>query len=183
MAYCNKDIEGTNIIFVNADKSGNLHKMSLNKYKQMLHKEVNKHYKIAPRDLEADLNKEAELLASKFKIEDRMEKFNIKNVFITLLDHKSVFRSNLTCRLINPTKTRKIGKVILQDICGTHRIALNINWWCNSNDRIKCFKDCNKNDKCSFIKYDIKEFYPSITEKNCKWSIKSSRGIYVDIGI
>ena len=37
--------------------------------------------------------------------------------------------------------------------------ALNINQWRNTNDYIKWFKDYDKNDKCSFIEYDIKEFY------------------------
>ena len=30
---------------------------------------------------------------------------------------------------------------------------------------LKWFTDYDKNDKCAFVKYDIKEFYPSITEK------------------
>ena len=39
----------------------------------MLHKEVIKHYKIAPPlILEADLDKEAELLACELKIEDQI---------------------------------------------------------------------------------------------------------------
>ena len=29
----------------------------------------------------------------------------------------------------------------------------------------KWFKDYDKNDKCSFIKYNINEFYPSIMKK------------------
>ena len=28
-------------------------------------------------------------------------------------------------------------------------------------DCIKWFNDYDKNDKCSFVKYDIKDFYPS----------------------
>ena len=39
--------------------------MSPNKYKQMLHKEVIKHYQKAPLNLENELNKEAEILVSK----------------------------------------------------------------------------------------------------------------------
>ena len=30
---------------------------------------------------------------------------------------------------------------------------------------MKWFKDYDQNDKCSFIKYDIREFQPSITER------------------
>ena len=35
-----KDIEGTNRIFVKADKLDNLYKMSPNNYKQMFHREI-----------------------------------------------------------------------------------------------------------------------------------------------
>ena len=44
-------------------------------------------------------------------------------------------------------------------------LALNINQWRSTNDCIKCFEKYEKNDRCSFIKYDIKDFYPSITER------------------
>ena len=71
-------------------KSSNLNKMNSNKYKQVLHREVIKCYKKAPPNLEADLNKEAELSASKLKIENQREKLNIKNCFITLKYHKLV---------------------------------------------------------------------------------------------
>ena len=104
-----KDIEGYNKILVKVDKSNNLYKMSPNRYKQMLHKEVITHHKKAPPSSEAALNKEAELLAYKLKVEDRIEKFNIKNCFITLKDHKSDFQRNPACRLINPSKTQ-MGK-------------------------------------------------------------------------
>ena len=82
----------------------------------MLHREVIKNHKKAPPNLVADINKEAKLLASKEKTEDRIEKFNIKNCFITLKDHNGDFRRNPTYRLINPTNTSmgKISKIILQ---------------------------------------------------------------------
>ena len=86
---------------------------------------------------------------------------------MTLKDHKSDFHCNPACRLINPTKTQmgKISELILHDICATFRIVLDINQWRNTNDCIRLFKDHDKNDKCSFIKFDIKEFYASL--KNC----------------
>ena len=45
-----KKVENSNKIIVKADKSSNVNKMSPNKYKQMLHKEVIKHYQKAPLD-------------------------------------------------------------------------------------------------------------------------------------
>ena len=40
------------IYLVKADKSSNIYKMNPNKYKQMLHKEVTKHYQKAQLNLE-----------------------------------------------------------------------------------------------------------------------------------
>ena len=144
-----------------------VYKMSPNKYKQKLHQEVVEHYQKTPLNLKNDLNKEVKTLVSKLKVKGRIEKYNIKRCFITLKDHKSDSQTNPTCRLINPSKSQigKISKIILQDNCATLRIALNINQWCSTVDCIKWFNNLDKNDKCSFIKYDIREYYLSIMEK------------------
>ena len=67
--------------------------------------------KKAPPSLKADLNKEDELLTYELEVDDRIEKFNIKNCFITLKDNKSDFHSNPTCRLINSSK-RQMEKLV-----------------------------------------------------------------------
>ena len=59
----------------------------------------------------------------------------------------------------------KISKIILQDICATLRITLDINQWRSTEDCNKWFYNLEKSDKCFFIKYDIREFYQSITKK------------------
>ena len=46
-------------IFVKSDKSGNLYEIEKGKYKQMVFKEVVKHYRKAPPDFEKELNSEA----------------------------------------------------------------------------------------------------------------------------
>ena len=133
----------------------------------MMFKEVVKHYKKAPPDLEKELNSKAKMLAHKLGIVDRVEKYNTKNCFITIKDHKSDFKTNPKCRFINPAKTQigRVSKIIVQYICASLRLALNINQWRNTKDCIKWFEEYDKNDRCSFIKYDIKDFYPSITER------------------
>ena len=128
--------------------------MSPYKYKQMLHKEFIKHSQKAPINLENKLNKEAEILVRKLKVEGRIEKYNIKSCFITLKGYKSDFQSNPFRRLINPSKTQtdKISKIIVWDICAPLRIALNIDQWRSTDNSIKWFNNLDKNDKCSFIK-------------------------------
>ena len=122
-------------IFVKSDKSGNLYKIEKEKYRQMIFKEVVKNYKKAPPDLEKELNNEAKMLVHKLGIVDRVEKYNTKNCFITIKDHKSNFKTNPECRLINPAKTQigRISKIIVQEICESLRLALNINQWRSTN--------------------------------------------------
>ena len=91
-------------IFVKSDKLGNLYEIEKGKYKQMMFKEVVKHYRKAPPDLEKELNSEAKILAHRLGIVDKVEKYNTKNCFITIKDHKSDFKTNTECRLINPAK-------------------------------------------------------------------------------
>ena len=127
MSSDSRRIRESSNIFTKSDKSGNLYKVDRNKYKQMIFKEVIKHYKKPPPHLENELNNEAKMLATKLGIVERVEKY-IKNCFITIKVHKSDFKENLECRLINPAKTQmgRVSKIILQDICDTLRIALNI---------------------------------------------------------
>ena len=50
-------------------------------------------------------------------------------------------------------------------ISSFNRLALNINQWRSTKDCIKWFEEYEKDDRCSFIKYDIRDFYPSITKR------------------
>ena len=92
-------IKESDSIFVKSEKSGDLYEIEKGKYKQMMFEEVVKHYRKAPSDLEKELNNEAKMLAH------REKKYNTKNCFITIKDHKSDFKTNPECRLINPAKT------------------------------------------------------------------------------
>ena len=122
-------IKESDCIFVKSDKSGSLYEIEKGKFKQMMFKDVVKHYRKAPPDLEKELNSEAKMLAHRLGIVDRVEKYNTKNCFITIKDHKSDFKTNPECRLINPAKTQigRVSKTIVQDICASLRLALNIN--------------------------------------------------------
>ena len=89
------------------------------------------------------------MLAHKLGIVDRREKYNTKNCFITINDHKRDFKTNPECRLINPAKTQtgKVCKIIVQDICASLRITLNINRWRSTKDYIKWFEEYDKDDR------------------------------------
>ena len=87
--------------------------------------------------------------------------------FITLKDHKKNFRSKPSCRLINPYKNEigKISKIVLEKINKKLLKELDSNQWKNTDDVICWFRNIPSKSECKFIQLDIKEFYPSITEK------------------
>ena len=81
-------------------------------------------------------------------------------------DHKDNFQSSLHCRLINPSKSElgKVSKSILENI-NQHLVKLlHVNQWKNSASVIEWFWNIEDKKNCTFIKFDIREFYPSITE-------------------
>ena len=88
--------------------------------------------------------------------------------FITLKDHKKNFRSKPSCRLINPYKNEigKISKIVLEKINKKLLKELDSNQWKNTDDVICSFRNIPSKSECKFIQLDIKEFYPSITEKS-----------------
>ena len=87
-------IKGSDGIFVKSQKLGNLYEIDKGRYKQMMFKEVFKHYRKATPDLEKELNSEAKMLVHRLGIVDRVKKYNTKNCFITIKDHKSDFKTN-----------------------------------------------------------------------------------------
>ena len=48
---------------------------------------------------------------------------------------------------------------------------LNVNQWKNSTSFIKWFSELDNKNDCIFIKFDIREFYPSISEDILKTSL------------
>ena len=81
-------------------------------------------------------------------------------------DHKDNFPKNATCRLINPSNNEfgKISKPILERVNRTLAEQLKYNQW----------KKLTKQN-CTFIQFDIKEFYPLITEEILDTAITFAR--------
>ena len=69
---------------------------------------------------------EAKNVSTKLKISDRVERIARTPAFVTLKDHKNNFRSNPTCRLINPSKS-ELGKVSKQLVEKTYLLLKNYN--------------------------------------------------------
>ena len=87
--------------------------------------------------------------------------------------HKSIFRNNNKCRLVNLAKN-KLGLVSvkhLENIIENVANTMKVNQWQNTITVIDWFKSLPQKDKLSFIKFDIVELYPSISEELLNRSI------------
>ena len=90
-----------------------IYKFSKYHHHKLLHDNLTKTYQKAQPKLEASINLEAKSMSTKLNISNRVEHIARTPAFMTLKDHKDNFRSNPTCRLINPSKS-KLGKVSKQ---------------------------------------------------------------------
>ena len=76
---------GNNVVdVVEADKTTNLYKVSMTKYRELLNNNVTKDYKIAAEGKQAEINRRTNTSAQKLKIEDRLEEHAATPAFLTL---------------------------------------------------------------------------------------------------
>ena len=92
--------------------------MSTEQQKKLLGKNVTKTYKKGPPKLQRSINLEAKHIATKIKLSNRIKKLAETPAYVTLKDHINNFRSNPSCRLINPSKNEigKVSKILLENI-------------------------------------------------------------------
>ena len=74
----------------------------------------------------------------------------------------------------NPTKCEigRISKIILERANQTIRSKLKLIQWTDPQQVIAWFTDLDQKSNLEFIKFDVKELYPSITEELLNKSIK-----------
>ena len=108
-----------------------------------------------------------------------MEIYAEREAFITLKDQKDNFRSNPTCRLINPAKTEIsiVSKQIVENINRNVLETTHLQQWKITQAVIDWFSDLKDNSDKTFIKFDIVEFYPSISEELLERAINYAKSI------
>ena len=118
------------------------------------------------KNTERNINLKDKCLTAALELDDRIDTTAKKHAFVTLKDHKPNFANKPTCRLINPTKSDlgKISKQILDRINQKTLCKLPMNQLKNTSEVINWYRNIKEKSKCSFICFDICEFYPSITE-------------------
>ena len=169
------------LLFIPADKTNNLYKLNNDKYKKLLQDNITKSYKKANTNSMRSINKEAKTIAEDLKLDDRIEQFSQHEAFITLKDHKENFQNNTKCRLINPAKSEIgiINKHYIETINNTIREKTQVNQWRNTKLVIEWFKAIKNKSKCSFIKFDIVDFYPSIPEELLSKAIAYAQSVTI----
>ena len=87
--------------------------------------------------------------------------------FISVKDPKVGFLNSPLFRLVNPSKSEigKIIKHILDKINKSLLSNIKVNQSKNTSDAISWFKNINNKKHSSFVNFDVKHFYPSISEK------------------
>ena len=102
-----------------------------------------------------------------------MECYSNQHAYITSKDHKENFRNNTKRRLINPSKIEvgRVSKKYLNDIIVDVSRKTEVHQWRNTAAVVNCFKNLQDKHKRKFIKFEIAEFYPSISENLLSKSI------------
>ena len=159
---------------MSADKTSNMYKVSKDEYNKMLNNSITKTYKKTDNTTKQFVNSSGKRILKDQVIMERMDVNAENNCFITLKDHKDNFNNNPTTRLINPAKNElgRISKTILEKINANLRTTLNINQWKSTSDVIEWFKVIGEKEKHKFMMFDVKDFYPSISEKLLTNAIK-----------
>ena len=80
-------------------------------------------------------------------INDRIEKIQENEAFITIKDHKEGFSHHVSCRLLNLSKTniRKIIKVLLDKINSAVLSSTKINKWKNTSSLLNGLRKSHAN--------------------------------------
>ena len=157
--------DGKVIVF--ADKTSNMYNVDAKQYKKLLLENITKDYRKAPDGTINNINDEAYTMIKRNNIRGKIQKLDESPAFITIKDHKENFPNSIKCRLINPCKSQlgKVSKAILDQVNSKIRASTWYTQWKNTNDVIKWFNNVENKTRKSFIKFDVVEFYPSITKR------------------
>ena len=161
-----KNIVQSNKVYVPADKTSNMYLMSKEQYDKHLVNANTKTYKKSNDTVKNEVIADGKRIMKDLNIIDRMCINGEDNCFITLKDHKDNFQNNPTTRLINPAKNElgRISKSILEKLNKSIRESLQLQQWKSTSDVLQWFNKIKNKQQSKFIVFDIKDFYPSISE-------------------
>ena len=163
-----KSIQQSNKTLTPADKTSNMYRLTKEEYNKMRRNAITSIYKKANGNIVKRINEKGkEIVKNSFdNIIDRMDVNAESNCFITIKDHKENFLNHPKVRLINPAKNElgRISKTILDNINIKLFETTKINQWKNTVSAIKWFSLLKDKHLMKSVMFDIKDFYPSITQ-------------------
>ena len=147
-------------VFLKADKTTNIYKVSKEEYNKLLTENITKDYKKTTEKAVDKCNIEASKIAHTLKLERRIEAHGENKAFITLKDHKENFRDRPKCRLINPAKSQigKISKQILEQLNKKIREKAGLQQWRSTAEALDWFNAITHKSRKRFLQLDIVEF-------------------------
>ena len=92
-----QQIRQRNQLFVSADKSRNIYKMNKEDYEKLMHENITKTYKKTNESKIKTINKSAKKIANRLDLEDRIEKLQENENYITIKDNKDDFPHKISC--------------------------------------------------------------------------------------
>ena len=160
------NLKASEHMFVPADKTNNFYKLTSQDYTKLLRDNTTAKYTKTDTTQTDNINAEAKSIAEKLQLDDRIDQLAQRPAFITIKDHKENFPNRVQCRLINPAKSEIgiISKRILDRINKDLIKSINVNQWISTNCAIKWFQEINHKEACTFLAFDVVEFYPSISQ-------------------
>ena len=166
-------------LIIPADKSSKFYKLEKKDYETLLSKDIQKHYKKADESEVNSIKLEHKAIVSNLEIDDRVFATDKSSARVTLKDHKPNFRNKPTTRLINPCKPEigKISKQFLSRIVGQLRDKTGLSQWKNSDSVISWFKNIPQKEKCSFIVFDVQDYYATISPELLSDALNWASGI------
>ena len=145
-----------------------MYRLTKEEYNKMRRNAITSTYKKANGNIKKRINEKGKETVKKSfdNIIDRMDVNAESNCFITIKDHKENFLNHPKVRLINPAKNElgRISKTILDNINMKLFETTKINQWKNTVSAIEWFNSLKDKHLMKFFMFDIKDFYPSITQ-------------------
>ena len=145
-------------VIVQADKSSNMYKMSVDKYKKKLKDNITRDYRKASRSDVDEVTKEATAIARTYNLDDRIDIPTEDEAFITIKDHKDSLPSRVECWLINPARQEQHWghqQIHPDRVNTTIRSSTLSNQWKNTSTAINWFSAIQAKPKKTFSKFDI----------------------------
>ena len=109
-----KEFRQSNQLFVSGDKSRNIYKINEEDYEMLMHENITKTYKKINESRIEAINKSAKKILNRIDLENRIEKLQENESYITIKDHKDDFPHKILRRLISIVITDKINTKLLE---------------------------------------------------------------------